>query len=143
MTFLDELAAIHPDDHTREFWEHCAKHELRFQCCRDCGAYRFPPLSGCRHCGSTQTQWIRVSGRSQVFSYTTVAHPALPQLKDHVPYSVVVVEFDDAPGVRMVSNVLDAAPEEVHVGMALELVWDEPRPGVVLPRFRPASSGMA
>ena len=51
---------------------------------------------------------------------------------------MVVVEFDDAPGARLISNVLDVEPDAVRVGLELELVWDEPKPGVVLPRFRPA-----
>jgi uncharacterized OB-fold protein len=70
-----------------------------------------------------------------------VVHPALPEIAGDVPYNVVVVEFDDAPGARLISNVLDTPPEDVHVGMELDLVWDEPRPGVVLPRFRAAGKG--
>jgi hypothetical protein len=79
-----------------------------------------------------------VEGRGRVYSYTIVHHPALPALEAGVPYNVVAVEFDDAPGVRLVSNVLDVAPEELSVGMAVVLVWDEAGPEVVLPRFRRA-----
>jgi hypothetical protein len=38
--------------------------------------------------------------------------------------------------VRLVSNVLDAPPGGLAIGQAVALAWDEPRPGVVLPRFR-------
>jgi len=31
-----------------------------------------------------------------------------------------------------------AANEDIRIGMPVEVVWEEPRPGVVLPRFRPA-----
>ena len=98
----------------------------------------FPPLTGCRDCGSTDVEWVAVAGRGRVFSYTVVHHPAIPDVRQEVPYSVVVVEFDDAPGVRVISNVLDIDFDEVEVGMELELAWDEPSPGVVLPRFRKA-----
>jgi uncharacterized OB-fold protein len=81
---------------------------------------------------------VTVAGRGCVFSYTIVHHPAVPVLRDAVPYNVVVVELDEAPGARLVSNLLDVRPEDVRVGMAVELAWDEPAPGVVLPRFRPA-----
>jgi uncharacterized OB-fold protein len=136
MAMLEELATLNPDLNTREFWEACAKRELRFQRCKSCGAYRFPPLSGCRHCGSAEARWVTVSGRGSVFSYTVVHHAAIPQIEAEVPYGVVVVEFDDAPGARLISNVVDLDPAELRVGMPLELVWEEPRPGVVLPRFR-------
>ncbi len=138
MALLESLASIHPDIHTREYWEFCAKRELRFQKCGGCGAFRFPPLTGCRECGSTEVEWVAVAGRGRVFSYTVVHHPAIPDVGEEVPYPVVVVEFDDAPRVRLISNVLDIAIDEVEVGMELDLVWDEPKPGVVLPRFRKA-----
>ncbi|MEE8314409.1 MAG: OB-fold domain-containing protein [Myxococcota bacterium] len=141
MPLLEEFAAIHPDLHTRDFWEACGRHELQFQRCGACGTFRSPPMTGCRHCGSTEVEWVVVSGRGRVFSHTTVVHPALPEIAGDVPYNVVVVEFDDAPGARLISNVLDTPPEDVHVGMELDLVWDEPRPGVVLPRFRAAGKG--
>ena len=132
---LEELASIHPDANSRPFWDACAKRELRFQRCSGCGVCRFPPLGGCRDCGSNEAEWIEVSGRGQVFSFTVVHHPAMPDIAEHVPYAVVVVEFDDAPGARLISNVLDAGIDEIEIGMAVELAWDEPKPGVILPRF--------
>ena len=137
---LEQLSALNPDDRTRPFWDYCKQRELRFQQCSDCGAFRFPPMAGCRECGSTAHEWVAVSGRGRVFSHTTVVHPATPQIVEEVPYSVIVVEFEEAPGVRLISNVVDVPPDEVHVDMELELVWEEPEPGTVLPRFRRASS---
>ncbi len=138
MALLEALASIHPDVHTREYWEFCAKRELRFQRCGDCRAFRFPPLTGCRDCGATEVEWVAVTGQARVFSYTVVHHPAIPDVQGEVPYPVVAVEFDDAPGVRLISNVLDVGIDEIEVEMELELAWDEPKPGVVLPRFRKA-----
>ncbi|MBW2233108.1 MAG: Zn-ribbon domain-containing OB-fold protein [Deltaproteobacteria bacterium] len=138
MAMFEELASINPDIHTRAFWEYCARRELRFQKCGGCGAFRFPPMTGCRECGETEIEWVAVAGRGRVFSYTIVHHAAIPLVVDEVPYAVVVVEFDDAPGARLISNVLDLDPDEVEIGMELDLVWEEPDSGAVLPRFRPA-----
>ncbi len=137
MPLLAELASLNPDLHTRAFWDYCAKRELRFQRCQGCGRFRSPPMPGCRHCGDARSEWVRVAGRARVFSHTTVHHPAIPQIGSDVPYSVVVLEFDDAPGARLISNALDTPPERVRIDQELELVWDEPAAGVVLPRFRP------
>lgn len=137
---LEQLSALHPDDRTRAFWEYCKRRELRFQQCGGCGEFRFPPMQGCRSCGSTEHEWVAVSGRGRVFSYTNVVHPATPQIVEEVPYNVVVVEFDDAPGARLVSNVVGVGPGEVHVDMELDLCWEEPEAGVLLPRFRRVSS---
>jgi len=135
MPLLEELAEIHPDLHTREYWDYVQARELRFQRCEGCRSFRFPPLSGCRDCGSNRAEWVAVSGHGRIFSYTVVHHPAIPEVREEVPYAVVVVEFDDAPGVHLVSNVVDLPYGEVEVGIEVELIWDEPKPGVVLPRF--------
>ncbi len=131
---LFELATLTPDVHTAPFWDACRRRELCFQRCTACGRFRHPPLPGCPHCGATGVDWVQVHGRGRVFSYTIAHHAAVPALAAHVPYSVVTVEFDDAPGVHLISNVLDTTA--LAVGQTLDLVWDEPRPGVVLPRFR-------
>ncbi|MCH2170160.1 OB-fold domain-containing protein [Myxococcota bacterium] len=136
MSLLSELASLHPDSLSSPFWDACKKRELRLQRCADCGAFRHPPLAGCPSCASTRDEWALVGGRGRVYSHTTIYHPALPTVADEVPYNVVVVEFDDAPGARIISNVLDAEPEEIHVGLELELHWDDCGDGVVLPRFK-------
>jgi hypothetical protein len=141
MSMLAALAGISPDPTTSPFWDACRKRELRLQRCADCGVFRQPPSPGCPRCGSAHSDWPLLSGRGTVFSYTIVHHAAVPPLAAEVPYNVVVVELDDAPGARLISNLLDVAPDDVAVGMRVQVVWDEARPDVVLPRFRRAEHG--
>jgi uncharacterized OB-fold protein len=131
-----EIEAVHPDAGTRPFWEFCSRRELRFQRCAACGGLRHPPKPGCPHCGATEVEWARVTGRGRVFSYTIIHHPTVPALADSVPYNVVVVEFDDAPGVRLISNLVGVALDALRIGMEVDVVWDEVEAGSVLPRFR-------
>jgi uncharacterized OB-fold protein len=137
---LAALAGIHPDVHTHEFWDACRKRELRLQRCSDCGRFRQPPLPGCPHCGSPRSEWPLLSGRGRVFSFTIVHHAAVPMLRDEVPYNIAVVELDEAPDARLITNVLGVPPEEMAIGMPVEVAWDEVSEGVVLPRFRRARS---
>ena len=51
--------------------------------------------------------------------------------------SIVVIEL--AEGVRLVSQVLDVAPEQLRVGLPVEVVFDDVTPEVPLPKFRPLS----
>ena len=41
--------------------------------------------------------------------------------------------------MRLVSNVIDAAPGEMAVGLRVTLAWDEIENGMFLPRFRKAA----
>jgi uncharacterized OB-fold protein len=46
------------------------------------------------------------------------------------------VELDE--GVKMLTNVVDCRPEDVKIGMPVEVVYDDVTPEVTLAKFRPA-----
>jgi uncharacterized protein len=52
------------------------------------------------------------------------------------PFAVVLVELEE--GVRMMSNVVDCAAEDVTVGMNVTLAWEPLSDGRNLPQFTPA-----
>jgi len=131
-----EVAELFPDELSREFWERAKRHELVFQQCARCQTFRHPPAPICHVCRSFEFQWTQVSGRGTVFSFTIVTHGVHPALLQSLPFNVILVEFPDAPGVRLVSNLIDTAPAEVKVNQAVELVWEDLDNGTTLPRFR-------
>lgn len=132
----DGMPAPLPSHDDFRFWDYCRQHELRIQQCAACDTFRHPPRPVCAHCGSLKWNWTRVSGRGSVFSYTIAYHAVHPALKAAVPYNIAVVLLDDAGDVRLVSNVIDAKPEEMHIGLPVELVWEDLPDGMTLARFR-------
>ena len=116
-----------------EFYAFCKRHELRFQRCDDCGAWRHIPRDMCAKCGSFKWDWQQSSGRGKLFSWTTATQPMMPQFADSVPYSPVVVELDE--GVRMVTWLIGIKPEELALGMPLRVLFDDVTPEVTLPKF--------
>jgi hypothetical protein len=94
----------------------------------------------CAACHSTDATWERVSGRGRVFSYTIVHHPVHPALAERVPYNVVLVELPDAGRVRIISNLVDVAPDDVRVGLEVEVTFEDIDADVTLPRFRRSGS---
>jgi uncharacterized OB-fold protein len=48
-----------------------------------------------------------------------------------------VIALEGAGGVRMISNVVDAKPEDLAIGLLVELVWEDMSAELALPRFRP------
>jgi hypothetical protein len=52
-----------------------------------------------------------------------------------VPYNVVVVELEEGPFFH--ANVVDCPNEAIHIGMPVEVVFDDVSDEVTLPRFRP------
>jgi len=122
---------------TQDFWNFCKNQELRFQQCKRCWTYRFPPTPLCYNCQSFEYQWVKSSGRGHVYSYIIVHHPPHPVLREKVPFNVAVVQLEDCGGVKVYSNIVDCPNEEVKVGLPVELVWEEASPEVTLYRFRP------
>jgi hypothetical protein len=135
--FPDDLPAPAASRETLPWWQAAAAHRLVVQRCADCGHARHPPGPLCSRCRSTRDTWQEVSGRGTVYTYTVVQRAFVPSLADRLPYVVIVVALDDAGGVRLVSNLVDADPAAVCVGMAVEVVWEDVAPGLALPRFRP------
>jgi hypothetical protein len=120
-------------DDTRPFWDACRRHELVVQRCAGCHAFRHPPSPVCWRCRGFAHVWVPVSGRGTVFSYAAVHRAFLPGLEAAVPYVVAVVALDDAPGVRLVSNLIDGPPA---IGLPVEVVFDDVSDTVSVPRFR-------
>ena len=117
-----------------EFYQYCKLHELRFQRCTDCGAWRHLPRPMCGECGSFNYEWAPSAGKGKVYSWITVVQPMVPAFNDAVPYTVPLVDLDE--GVRMVAIIQDVAPEAMQLGMSVEVVFEDVTPEITLPRFR-------
>lgn len=128
------LPTIHGE--AREFWEGCARHELRLQECRACGRRQFYPRALCRHCWSTDLTWVASDGRGEVYSFTVVRRAPSPAFDELVPYVVALVDLDD--GVRMLSHVRGVDPDELEIGRRVEVEFDDLTDEVSLPVFRAA-----
>ncbi len=91
----------------------------------------------CAACRSQRSDWAQVPGTGTVFSYTIAAHPTHPALRGRPPYNIAVVLLDGAGEVRLVSNVMEVANEDLAIGMRVRLHWDALADGQLLPRFVP------
>jgi uncharacterized protein len=109
-------------EHNRSFF---TSGELRIQVCRDCGAEQHPPGEICHACQGFSFDYVRVRPRGVIDSYTIVHHPIHSLLSLVVPYNVVVVALDDNKNVRILGNVIDAAPSDIAIGLPVIGTWAE------------------
>ena len=54
-----------------------------------------------------------------------------------LPYVIAVVALEDSGGLRMISNLVDVNPDELEIGLPVEVVWEDMSAELALPRFRP------
>lgn len=125
------------EDLNGEFHRHCARGELRFQRCAECGAWRHPPRTRCAGCGSDRASWEPVSGRGRIYSWTVTHQPLHPAFAADVPYATVVTELDEGP--RLVSGTRDLPLTDLRLDLPVEVVLEEVAQGVSLPYVRAAS----
>jgi len=93
--------------------------EINLQKCRSCGQSIFFPRALCPHCHGTDLEWQPISGRGEV--YTTTAVRRKPERGGD--YNVCMIEL--AEGARMMSRVDGIAPEQVTIGLAVDLFVGE------------------
>lgn len=122
--------------HAGDFYGFCREGELRFQRCSDCATWRHVPRELCAACGSWDWEWARSSGRGSLFSWIVVGRALHPAFDGDAPYAPVVIELDE--GVRLLSQMVDVAPDALEMGMRVEVVFDRVTDEVTLPRFRRA-----
>ncbi len=128
---------------TRPFWEAAARGELVVPRCDSCRRYVWYPDGACRFCGAGALTWTRVSGNGRLYSWSVVHRPFIPQLADAVPYVAGLVTIDEDPAVRIVTRIVDGAPEQLRIDMPMRVVFRPLRftnvtGEVVAPMFVPA-----
>jgi uncharacterized OB-fold protein len=122
------------DPDTGGFWEAAARGELAIRVCSDCGQVLHLPKAYCHGCGSWNTAWQVVAPTGTLYSWTTTERELRPGFVP--PYTIVCVELDDAPGVRLV-GYLDGRPQ-LESGMPMSATFEVAQGGVVIPQWQPA-----
>jgi uncharacterized OB-fold protein len=128
---------ITTDPHTQPFWDAAREHRLVACQCAKCGQFRMPPSPFCPHCQSEDKQWPELSGRGTVFSFSVVH--GVPGLAD-LTLVAIIVDLDGAPGVHLVSNLVDVDPVDVSIGLDVQVDFTPVADGYELPIFRPSAT---
>ncbi|UCD02644.1 MAG: Zn-ribbon domain-containing OB-fold protein [Candidatus Aenigmatarchaeota archaeon] len=127
-----EKAVAH---HWRKFKE---RYGLVGSKCESCKHYFYPTSIICPKCRRKgKVKEYKFSGKGQVFSHTTI-RVAPEGFESYIPYVVAIVELEE--GAKVVSQVVDRSPEDVGIGMPVEVCFrkirEEGKSGLVLYGFK-------
>jgi uncharacterized OB-fold protein len=95
------------------------RYSLKAELCDVCGKTIFPPRDVCPHCAEQRQSWTTLSGRGEVYSYTTM-HNAPTGFEEYVPYTVALVKLAEGPMVT--AQLTDVDAHDVFIGMPVEMV---------------------
>jgi uncharacterized OB-fold protein len=120
-----------------EWWFSALRdHRLLIQHCMTCGVLRHPPRPMCDRCQSLEWDTVTATGRGTIYSFVVNHYPQVPAFE--YPLPIALVELEE--GTRLVANLAGIAPEDLKIGMAVEVEFVDHDPDLTLPAFHPAGA---
>ena len=108
------------------FWQGVKTGVLQFPYCQQCNCFHWYPMPRCPHCRHSEAEetlcWRQINGRGQIFTWTVVHHRFSEDVQE-LPYIVALLEFGDAPGIRLVTNIINSDIAELAIGARVEPVF--------------------
>ena len=105
--------------------------------CPHCGKKLFPPRDICPECGGPAKTTYAFSGKGAVYSFSTV-YVAPTGFEQYAPYVVALVKLEEGPLIT--AQLTDVDPEEVRIGMPVEMVTrkmrEEGEDGLILYNYK-------
>jgi uncharacterized protein len=124
------------DDHNRAFWTGGRDGQLLIQRCEACARWVHPPRASCPACGGA-LRAEPVRGTGTVFTYTINEQQFRPEVTP--PYVIAIVVLDEQGDLRLPTNIVGCAPEDVSVDLRVRVVFEQ-QGEIFVPLFTPAAS---
>ena len=122
----------------KPFWEALKEHKFKLFRCKECGEWYWP-VACCRNHSNQafygNMEWVEASGRGKVFAFNIHRVAFDPAFRDDIPYVYALIELEEGP--MFGSNVIGCEVDEVHVGMPVEVVYEDITEEYTLPKFKP------
>jgi len=114
------LVNYSPYTKVSEFAQYLKDGHLMGSKCKKCGAYSFPPRADCDNCLSGEFEFIEVSGKARLHTFTKIV-AAPTGFEDVAPYIVGVVDLEE--GGRALAWFGESINEEdIKIDMELQVV---------------------
>jgi uncharacterized protein len=124
-----------PDALTQFYWEGTQAGQLLVQRCESCGHYQHPPDVVCPKCLSQSLVPTAVSGRGTIYAFTVARQAFDSAYLDDIPYVLGLVELEEQPNLRILTNIVDTDLEQLTSELPVEVTFED-RQGYKLPQFR-------
>ena len=121
----------------RPYWDGLAHGKLMLPRCNTCGKPFFYPRVACPACHARDIGWMEASGRGRLHSFA-IAHQSINRaMKVPTPYVLAMIELAEGP--RMLSNLINVAPDpaQLRCDMEVRVVFARQTDTVTLPLWEP------
>ena len=111
------------DELNRGFWTAGSDGELRLRRCPRCRYWVHPPRPICPRCWQRDLPWEATSGAARLYTYTLNRKVWNPDVD--VPYVIAMVELAEQAGLRLTTNIVNCAAEDLSIGMPLRVRFEQ------------------
>ncbi len=116
-------------------WQAAGQAQLALPYCASCVRFHWPARARCPQCRGDMT-WRNACGLGRIASFSIVRRAVNPELADDAPYVIAFVDLDE--GVRIFSNIIEAQPDALRIGMRVRCRFEYALDGEVqVPVFAP------
>ncbi|WP_460126010.1 Zn-ribbon domain-containing OB-fold protein [Pseudomonas sp. S2_C03] len=122
------------DNLSATWWEANQEQRLLIQRNPVSGAWQWYPRAHCVDDLGVVPDWVQVSGRGTVFTFTVI-HRGHTRLD--APYVCAVIELEEGP--LMLSQLRDVALEDISIGMPVRVAFTALDSSTSLPVFQARS----
>jgi uncharacterized OB-fold protein len=124
-------------DLTRPFWSAAKQRKLVLQKCRQCGTFQFFPKPWCIECGCRDMPWTEARPHGTVYTFTISRSVVMNYRgwEKDLPVLMCLIDLDE--GTRLYAQVVDCRPEDIHIGMRVQVCFEDISEDAGIPKFRP------
>ncbi len=110
------------DPRFRPFFDAARDGRLAFPWCPACERFHWYPMPRCPHCRAGEVAWRDVDGAARLYSWSVVRHGFDEAWAAHLPYIVALVDIEAVPGIRLITNLVETAPDALAIDLPLAAV---------------------
>lgn len=101
-----------------KFVDYLSSGKLMATKCKKCSSIYFPPKADCFKCMGSEMDWVELSGKCTLVTYTTI-HVAPTGFENFAPYTIGVVELEE--GGKLLAWLEGIKEENLKIGMRLRV----------------------
>jgi hypothetical protein len=129
-----DLPVARPSAHDRKFWAAVVDGVLLLQRSVATGKFQTYPRAHALDGVAGEVEWVESKGIGTIHTFSVVHRSFYPELE--APYVIVVVDL--AEGVKFMGHLVDCPPEQISIGMPVQVTFRKFNEEVALPCFHPS-----
>lgn len=133
---VSEIPFLYPQITTtaKNFWKGLKNRKLLSQKCKKCKEVFFPPRRRCPVCFSEDFDWVELSGKGELYSWTEIN---MPPLASNGSYVLGIINLHEQIG-RIITRI-EAKPDALKIGMKMVIDYVDVTDDLTLCVFKKSS----